>query len=1527
MSTLQIGDMCWVENLAAGKVLAVSDSMVTVAPEWGELCPTCALKPEHTPAHRPAKVNVPLGNSADAGQLAVSVMDTSNAEGRADMMELADLAVGELMYNLRLRYKAQPMQFYTYVGDILVVVNPMADMGVSGEETKATYAGLPFRDASAPPHIYAVAEAAHKALAETAAPQVIVISGESGAGKTYATNDVLDFLAYRGSGCDPAPAPGPNAGAAPSPPGAEIVAKIRAISGVIEALGNAKTSRNHNSSRFGKLVKVQFDEAGAIEGAALQTYLLEKSRIVDQQPGERNYHIFYLMFQFLDRGERSARGLSDSVADYPYLVGSHGKNAKSWQYMPSDPSAPQAGLEPMADAKRWEAFIDAVVTLNLEDDLSCVWDTLAAILHLGTLTFEEHAGSSTGFCTVSPPGVVSRIAGLLAVDADALATNLLSCEVVNMRRAYRPDKAKQTADALAKLLYASLFDVIIEHINASIKTGFTRRWIGVLDIFGFESFQSLPDKHGVPDTANRFEQLCINLTNERLQRFFYDQLIPKQLAHYADHGLDVDAIEYDDNTLCVNLIMEGRKSLFGALNNATKEAATLPAFRNNPELAERRWVETIKSTYKGGKGRLAPSTVVRKSSPDEFVGWFDDKLDSRAHTQFAVHHYAETVWYTVDGCVEKNADKIAPELVTLVSSSSAAFVAGLFDPDRLELNTSVADKFAEQLRALVSPASWNVPGHPSGMLDLAAEPFFVRCVKPICSRVPGMPRAPLSNHKVLDQLRSAGMYAVIQMRLAGYASEVDKAQFVETYTELVDDMAAFNSLSLDNQVRSICASVVASTQHDLTSESGMAPYQIGNSNLVFLKDAMNYALRDALAAARAARAAKQALALSHFAALFSMWSVRQSMPRLVQVYEQNQERLEFIRTRIEGGASEAEAKAAWDAELATRAAAMEAEYKLEHFIPLQKAAAAEPVDKLDAAIANMLKDEPAGEARAALEARRKALKASAKAVNAALAALEADVYNAEAETAAADAIADLDAVVLAEEAAYAEDVKRREAAAAAAAEAAYIATHVTSVETAANAVPFAKVKAALTAFGKRHANILGKRENLESALHAHGASLDDARAALEARLDELRASPHSDEVQAGVATALSALEVLVGGVHEFLRLMEERVAMAAAAEEAKERKREARRRKREAREARKRKLLEARQAMLSAQERVAAERAAERKRQEEAKKRAVKLLKKKQKRRLRWFETASVAMDGLRVLFHHAEATVRYLGPLPSASVNLLTAPYYIGLEMPYPSDLFNSGDYEGTQLFECSPEHGMFVAQDLVSVLVASDELRAGERHLQVGDRVWRRNHVPLQTGVIMYYGETHFDEGPFVGIALDQAGSGTNSGRVHGFKYFKCAKDSGLFLRPEELERIEPWSHSVVKERTNEYMILNDIYLDDDEYSEYDGDEEDGTSSRASSRPASGDDSSSGAVSETVLDAMDPDELYALAGGDAMLTDGASEPLSSGVRLKKSRLSRRGSGAGRSMSMRNVETARSGHLVPPMQRAASSRNRMRRR
>ncbi|XP_010438394.1 PREDICTED: myosin-14 [Camelina sativa] len=641
------------------------------------------------------------------------------ASGVDDMTRLAYLHEPGVLQNMKSRFDIN--EIYTYTGNILIAVNPFRRLPhLYNNHMMQQYKGAGFGELS--PHPFAVADAAYRQMKNQGISQSILVSGESGAGKTETTKLLMQYLADMG-------------GRAVSE-GRTVENKVLESNPVLEAFGNAKTVRNNNSSRFGKFVEIQFDQRGRISGAAIRTYLLERSRVCQVSDPERNYHCFYM------------------------LCAAPPEDIKKWKL--ADPrkfhylnQSQCIELERMDDAKEYRETRKAmdVVGINSEEQ-EAIFRVVAAILHLGNVEFGKgKEADSSALKDETSNYHLKTAAELFMCDEQALEDSL--CKRVIMTRGETitkcldPESAALSRDALAKTVYSRLFDWIVNKINNSIGQDPDSKYlIGVLDIYGFESFKT-----------NSFEQFCINLTNEKLQQHFNQHVFKMEQDEYNKEEIDWSYIEFVDNQDILDLIEKKPGGIIALLD----EACMFP--RSTHETFAEKMYQTFKDHKHFSKPKLA-------------------------RTDFTICHYAGDVTYQTEQFLEKNKDYVVAEHQALLNASRCAFVACLFpllaeDANKKSKFSSIGSRFKQQLVTLLETLS-------------TTEPHYIRCVKPNNVLKPLI----FENQNVLQQLRCGGVMEAIRISCAGFPTRKRFEEFLDRFSILApevldkssDDVAACKKL-------------------------------------------------------------------------------------------------------------------------------------------------------------------------------------------------------------------------------------------------------------------------------------------------------------------------------------------------------------------------------------------------------------------------------------------------------------------------------------------------------------------------------------------------------------------------------------------------------------------------------------------------------------------------------------------------------------------------------------------------------------
>ncbi|CAG8974101.1 hypothetical protein HYALB_00011623 [Hymenoscyphus albidus] len=455
--------------------------------------------------------------------------------GVSDLTLISKVSPEAINENLKKRFEGG--EIYTYIGHVLVSVNPFRDLGIYTEEVLETYKGK--NRLEMPPHVFAVAEASYYNMNAYKENQCVIISGESGAGKTEAAKRLMQYIANVSGGGNSSIQ--------------ETKDMVLATNPLLESFGNAKTLRNNNSSRFGKYLQLQFNAQGEPVGADITNYLLEKSRVVGQIPNERNFHIFYQFTKGASSTYRTSLGI---------------QKPETYLYTSKSKCLDVDGIDDLAE---YQDTLNAMKVIGLtQGEQDEIFRMLAAILWTGNIQFAE---DKDGNAAVTDQSVVDFLAYLLEVDPQQLIS-AITIRILTPRNGEviespaNPAQALATRDALAKSIYNNLFDWIVGRVNVALKArGTTAQSIGILDIYGFEIFEK-----------NSFEQLCINYVNEKLQQIFIQLTLKAEQEEYEREQIKWTPIKYFDNKIVCDLIENVRPpGVFSAMKDATKTAHADPA--------------------------------------------------------------------------------------------------------------------------------------------------------------------------------------------------------------------------------------------------------------------------------------------------------------------------------------------------------------------------------------------------------------------------------------------------------------------------------------------------------------------------------------------------------------------------------------------------------------------------------------------------------------------------------------------------------------------------------------------------------------------------------------------------------------------------------------------------------------------------------------------------------------------------------------------------------------------------------------
>uniref|UniRef100_A0A8C6FPY1 Myosin IXB n=1 Tax=Moschus moschiferus TaxID=68415 RepID=A0A8C6FPY1_MOSMO len=753
-----------------------------------------------------------------------------------DLCNLPELTEENLLKNLRHRFLQQ--KIYTYAGSILVAVNPFKFLPIYNPKYVKMYENQQLGKLE--PHVFALADVAYYAMLRKRVNQCIVISGESGSGKTQSTNFLihcLTALSQKGYASG-------------------VERTILGAGPVLEAFGNAKTAHNNNSSRFGKFIQVNYLESGIVRGAVVEKYLLEKSRLVSQEKDERNYHVFYYLLLGVSEEERREFQLKQPE-DYFYL-----NQVNSLKPQPQTrPLFPTGyGEDLKHDFERLKQAMEMVGFLPATKKQ--IFSILSAILYLGNVTYKKRASGRDEGLEVGPPEALDTLSQLLKVKREILVEVLTKRKTVTSNDKlilpYSLSEAITARDSMAKSLYSALFDWIVLRINHALlnkkdmEESVSCLSIGVLDIFGFEDFE-----------RNSFEQFCINYANEQLQYYFNQHIFKLEQEEYQSEGISWHNIDYTDNVGCIHLISKKPTGLFYLLDEES----------NFPHATSQTLLAKFKQQHEDNRYFLGTPVM---------------------EPAFIIQHFAGKVKYQIKDFREKNMDYMRPDIVALLRGSDSSYVRELIGMDPVavfrwavlraaiqamavlreagRLRAERAEKAAgrrlpvslsrrgcsesinlldsKSLKLIISmtlhdrttksllhlhkkkkPPSISAQFQTSlnKLLEALgkAEPFFIRCIRSNAEKK----ELCFDDELVLQQLRYTGMLETVRIRRSGYSAKYTFQDFTEQFQVLLPKNA--------QPCREVISALLEKMDIDKRS------YQIGKTK-VFLKETKRQALQETL---------------------------------------------------------------------------------------------------------------------------------------------------------------------------------------------------------------------------------------------------------------------------------------------------------------------------------------------------------------------------------------------------------------------------------------------------------------------------------------------------------------------------------------------------------------------------------------------------------------------------------------------------------------------------------------------------------
>ena len=653
-----------------------------------------------------------------------------------NLIKLNDLNEQALLHNLRIRFKEDVI--YTYVSTILISVNPFKLLPLYTPEILDKYKQQGSRDL--PPHVYAIGDNAYRQMLSDAKSQSVVISGESGAGKTEATKLILQFMAEVSGRAQTGDKDG------------GLEQQILQANPIMEAFGNAKTLRNNNSSRFGKLISVAFNGSGAIVGGSIINYLLEKVRVVRQLEGERNYHIFYQVLAGCEAHPELQAELQVLKPDDYLFLSASGVTT----------------VDGMSDEKEFEDVMSGMDTMNFDADYrSQVLKIVAAVLFLGNLQFEADVKATEEDGAKLKDGLeepLERACTLLGIDEKSLSKSLLSRNIGTrsvILVSYNAEQATDARDALCKHIYSKVFDSLIKEINLALAAGLAAGGsssaanINVLDIFGFETFET-----------NSFEQLCINYCNEKLQNHFNEHIFKLEQAEYAAQGVVVADTDFVDNSETLEFLEKARTGVFAMLD----EEISVP-----------------KGSDEGFLGKVfrdhAKHPRCQRPKPKEL----------NARMCFTVVHFAGEVPYNVTGFLDKNKDSLHADIQGVIKASSQSLIKTLFAPAEEAGGGAAPARGARRQKSTKQPTlGAQFKKQLQELLDTlnSTSPHFVRTMKSNDKK-----RGDIFDcQRMLDQLRYSGLLEVCRIRQIGFPVRSEYDVFFKRFNCLVDGASDIDTL-------------------------------------------------------------------------------------------------------------------------------------------------------------------------------------------------------------------------------------------------------------------------------------------------------------------------------------------------------------------------------------------------------------------------------------------------------------------------------------------------------------------------------------------------------------------------------------------------------------------------------------------------------------------------------------------------------------------------------------------------------------
>ncbi|KAK9456339.1 P-loop containing nucleoside triphosphate hydrolase protein [Dipodascopsis uninucleata] len=675
------------------------------------------------------------------------------------------------MHAIRMRY--QQLSIYTYSGIVLIATNPFQRIdSLYSPDIIQMYSGK--RRGELEPHLFAIAEDAYRCMIRDSNNQTIVVSGESGAGKTVSAKYIMRYFAT----VEDSERPRKHSRGSKGDILSETEQQILATNPIMEAFGNAKTTRNDNSSRFGKYIAILFSDKAEIIGAKIRTYLLERSRLVFQPATERNYHIFYQLCAGATDEEREALGLVP-VTEFAYLN-----------------QGGDAVIPNVDDAAEFQVTKDSLGTIGVNADIQKkIFEILAALLHIGNITIT--AGRTDATLHSTEPSLV-RVCELLGIDSLSFAKWITKKQIVTRSEkivtSLNYKQAVVVRDSVSKFIYSALFDWLVFVINKGLASPEVEKsvksFIGVLDIYGFEHFKQ-----------NSFEQFCINYANEKLQQEFNQHVFKLEQDEYVREAIEWTFIEYSDNQPCIDLI-EARIGILSLLD----EESRLPSG------SDESWINKLYTNF----------------DVDKHKNYF--KKPRFGKSAFTIHHYAMDVTYESAGFIEKNRDTVPDEHMDLLLATKNDFLKEVIqtsiDINKPEIAASTVKGRPGTLTSRKPTLGGIFKGSLIELMNTinSTNVHYIRCIKPNEGKEAWKFEGPM----VLSQLRACGVLETIRISCEGFPTRWTFEEFVGRYYMLV------HSSNWTKSITDIANEILKST---ITQPDR---YQLGKTKIFFRAGMLAY---------------------------------------------------------------------------------------------------------------------------------------------------------------------------------------------------------------------------------------------------------------------------------------------------------------------------------------------------------------------------------------------------------------------------------------------------------------------------------------------------------------------------------------------------------------------------------------------------------------------------------------------------------------------------------------------------------------